>query len=278
MWCSLGDKNYLEKGIAMVRSVKEPVTYLCLDDITHKVMSREPGVTACLLSDFEERYGDLREAKASRPYREYCWTLASWWCRHLLRHHDWVGYIDADIQFHQYPQLVLDDLGDNDVGIISHRHNLLGCIDGAYNVGVVLFRSGGSDCLNWWAESVLGQKYSHLATCGDQKYLEEFSKRFPKVKVLEACAHGAPWNFRLYVWDDLTKTGEVVWGRERQPYVFTHFSRMSCDFSTDVVSPASGQYEGHTLNGQVFEIPEVKMLYQSYYDTLRGIHNEILRS
>lgn len=285
-YCTLSDKNFLPKGLALYRALKKhsseefDLHYLCLDDesfVTLKDLSL-PGLSPHSLQVLEAMSEDLQKAKQNRPYNEYCWTLASYFLNNLMETENLpdLTYIDSDICFYADPKIFFDEVGSKSVGIIAHRHNAVGDRDGAYNVGVVYFKSDvtGRECLSWWADAVLNKKYPELQTCGDQKYLEEFIPRFGADNVCVAdtmFGHGAPWNYRLYCWDEFDK-GVIRWGDKRQTFLFNHFSRMSYDLSTGQINPTSGKYMDHTLGGAVFNIPQVMGLYGDYFKELKEIH------
>ena len=175
-----------------------------------------------------------------------------------------VMYIDSDIYFYQDPKLVYDEIGDKSVGIIRHRHNTSLSVDGEFNVGIIYFKNdeAGIECLRWWNDAVLLGTTPELSTCGDQKYLEGFVPRFgDSVCVIdETIAHGAPWNFRLYVYDYIDE-GNVIWGDKVQPLVFNHFSKFG--YADDGrIWPDKNCYAPHTMNGAVYMLPAVqKILY-----------------
>jgi len=310
--CTLSDWNYLAKGLALYESLKktssEPffLFYLCLDDRSFeklKVLNYSEIIPVSLremeethISHFRELADQLRTAKSNRPYNEYCWTLASYFCWHLIKWGhlygrvasqeatqgkiDRLAYIDSDIYFYGDIEKFYAEVGTRSVGIIAHRHNAIGDRDGAYNVGVIYFKDDpvGRKCLFWWMDAVLNKKYPELQTCGDQKYLERFIPDFGADNVAvvdQTIGHGAPWNYRLYRWDKFSE-GKIVWGSQEQPFLFNHFSRFSYDISNDTINFTSGKYGDHTLNGSVFSIPQIFEMYRSYYLELKRIHNTIL--
>jgi len=288
--CTLSDWNYLAKGLALYETLKATSTeefklwYLCLDEKSFERLQalNLPEIVPVSLKAMEDLREDLRGARANRPYNQFCWTLASYFCWDLLKGKiDHITYIDSDILFYQDIDLFYKEIGARSVGIIAHRHNSVGDRDGAYNVGVIYFKNdkAGQDCLFWWMDAVLNKRFPHLATCGDQKYLEDFIPRFGAENVAvvdETIGHGAPWNYRLYRWDKLAE-GKIVWGTKEQPFVFNHFSRMSYDLAADSINFTTGQYGDHTLGGAVFNIPQVLNLYKAYYLQLKQIHQTWLK-
>ncbi len=80
-FCTLFDRNYLLKGVAMLRSLAKHcpdahVHVLCMDEETQGILGRLslPHITSIALTDFED--DALRAVKADRNIAEYCWTLS----------------------------------------------------------------------------------------------------------------------------------------------------------------------------------------------------------
>ena len=271
-FCTLSDNKYLQQGKALIKSLRKvnsfpfKLYYLCLDEETYTKLEGEESVVRIKLSEVEQSRDIILQYKNRKQYNEYCWSLASTFCRYLLEEKDLhdILYIDSDIYFYLNPLIIYQELGDKSIGIIRHRHNTSSSVDGEFNVGIIYFKNDekGYSCLRWWNDCILEDKRPDLATCGDQKYLEEFIPLYgDSVCVLDKTfAHGAPWNFRLYVYDNYHVDGTVVWGDKKQPLVFNHFSRIG----TDPPSPTQGQYADHTLGFQVFNIPVVRGFYENY--------------
>jgi hypothetical protein len=287
--CTLSDKNYLGRGLALYKSLKRHASdsfilyYLALDDVCFEKLKglKLPGLIPIPLSDLESKKKDLFEARNNRPYNEYCWTLASYFCHYTMSEF-WIPditYIDSDIFFYQDIEMFFKEVGTKPVGIIAHRHNTVGDRDGAYNVGIIHFKwNKGLDVLSWWKDAVLNKLYPHLQTCGDQKYLEEFIPKFGEENICivdKTFGHGAPWNFRLYQYDKCPP--EIIWNGTKQLLLFNHFSRMSYDIKTDRVEYTSGQYSGHTLNFGIFTVPAVHNFYVEYFKELKIIHSEWIK-
>jgi hypothetical protein len=272
-YCTLSDSKYLKQGVALINSLKRVSSeefilyYLCLDAETYEAVRQHTNVHAITLADVEKSRPEILQYKRRKPYNEYCWSLASTFSRYLLEsgHAESVMYVDSDIYFYSDPLIIFKELGDRSIGIIRHRHNTSSSPDGEYNVGIIYFKNDkdGLECLRWWNDCLLNDLRPDLATCGDQKYLEEFPKMYNTAILDETFAHGAPWNYRLYVYDNYHKDGTLVWGNKVQPLVFNHFSRFSLDH------PTSGNYADHTLNFQVFAIPALNQMYREYAQEVR---------
>jgi hypothetical protein len=290
-FCTLSDYNYLPKGIVLYESLIKTSSedfrlfYLCLDDKSFIKLNnaKNTKIIPINLSDLEGQREELRIAKSNRPYNQYCWTLASYFCNYILEEHktDHITYIDADILFYADIDIVYREIGIKSVGIIAHRHNKIGDPDGAYNVGIIYFKNDkvGKETLFWWKDAVINKKYPHLQTCGDQKYLEEFIPRFGEENICVAdktFAHAAPWNYRLYYWSKFKLNGKITWNNEEQILVFTHFSRMSYDVENFYFDFTSGFYADHTYNGTIFRnIPQLLSMYNDYFLKLVEVEKKL---
>ena len=282
-YCSLSDINYLKFGKALIKSLNETSSedfilyYLCIDDESYiELVDYDPNVIPIRLYDVLSTSRTLMDHRKSVPYNVFCWSLASSFSRYLLENKkiDSVFYIDSDIYFYQDPKLVFDEIGDKSIGIIKHRHNTSLSVDGEFNVGVVYFKNdeAGLGCLKWWNDAVILGTNPELSTCGDQKYLEGFIPRFGEsVCVIdETIAHGAPWNFRLYVYDHFDDDGSIIWGDKRQPLVFNHFSKFGYT-EEGKIWPDRGAYGIHTMGGAVYGIPAVYNMYVNYDEVLKNV-------
>tara|TARA_R100000995_G_scaffold83426_1_gene59317 strand:+ start:6761 stop:7642 length:882 start_codon:yes stop_codon:yes gene_type:complete len=282
-YCTLSDVNYLDRGLALYDSLykREDRTpfalhYLCLDDETYKRLLQLdlPFLFVYRVEDLEENE-DLKEAKGNRDRKDYIFTLASYFSDYLLNslEFDSIFYMDSDIYFYDDPQTVIDCCEGKDCGIMLHRHNFVGHRDGGFNVGVVWFKKSekGREILSWWKNAVLKKEPKELSIMGDQKYLEAFTPMFGEdcVKVIDDdIGHGAPWNFRLYVYDDFKEKGLIGWGDKKQKLVFNHFSQFWYNPDEKQISFDNNVYAHLTYNGAVFMTPEVYGMYEDYYSAL----------
>jgi hypothetical protein len=284
--CTLSDINYLPFGLALFDSLKLYskdsflLYYLCLDDkIYSKLMSLNiPEIKPIFIHKLIEQNEDLKIYK-TREYREFVWMLASYFSEYILRTEKVkdITYIDADICFYDDIKMFYDEIGDKSVGIIRHRHIPVnsGSRDGKYNVGLVYFKNDdiGKACSYWWKDAVINRKYPQYSTCYDQKYLEGFLEFFDISNICivdETFAHGAPWHYRLYDWSEF-KNNIIIWNDKKQTFLFNHFSRMKFDLKNDIYSFCGNNYLDHTLNNSVFQIPQVKKIYDDYFDNIKSI-------
>jgi hypothetical protein len=238
-FCTLFDRNYLYKGLALYHSLLQhcpdfTLWILCMDDLSFKIL-REMSLEKAVListSDFEDE--ELKKVKPTRTVAEYCWTCTPSLPLYLLKENptlDMITYLDADLFFYSDPTPIFEELGDRSIMIIEHRfpdHLKHLEANGIYNVQMVTFRNDffGLECLEWWRERCNEWCYYRLedGKLGDQKYLDDWPVRFQGVHVLEYKGAGvALWNIMRY------KTTK----REGKPFIddvpliFYHFHQFS---------------------------------------------------
>jgi lipopolysaccharide biosynthesis glycosyltransferase len=95
---------------------------------------------------------DLMKLK-NENYRYFCWTLASYFSNYLMNKNlGDVIYIDSDILFHHDLNIVLEAIGEKEVGIFRHRQFKTNRPEGFFNVGVVYFKDSelSRHVLSWW--------------------------------------------------------------------------------------------------------------------------------
>ena len=296
--CTLSDYRYLPQGLAMLNSLKKynniNAYYLCLDDKSFEVLTKLQikFIVPIHLKTLLERCKDLRDYKEKvKPElgggnnNQFCWALASYFIDYLLNTEAIkdILYVDSDVYFYSSLKPIYDEINDKSVGIIKHRHNLVGNIDGAYNVGIIYFANNlmGKTVVKWWKEGILYDRYPEYSTCGDQKYLEGFIPNFGEQNICvidEHVGHGAPWNFRLYVYENYEKNGTIFYGNKEQKLVFNHFSRIRIGdinkpWPNNLLDYTGGNYADHTLNFQTFLIPQVQKFYKDYIEEVKFMTN-----
>jgi hypothetical protein len=237
-FCTYFDRNYLARGLALYRSLREHcpgfrLWVLCMDDesFTALTLLRLPEVEPIALHDFERGDAALLAAKGNRSRLEYYFTCTPSLPLYVLKHCpavDVITYLDADLYFFSTPEPLFEEWGGGSVAIIGHRfpprlRHMEG--KGIYNVGWLSFRrdENALDCLTWWRKQCLAWCYDREeeGRFADQKYLDDWPSRFRKVVVIQhPGANLAPWNlgnYRLRV----TDRGAVL--VDDQPLIFFHF-------------------------------------------------------
>jgi hypothetical protein len=274
--CTVSDINYLTKGLTLYESLLKNTNnfvlhYLCIDDKTYNKIVRFESSTLKVynLKDLLLNDESLNKLKTSQ-YNYFCWSLSSYFSNFLLHKlNKDITYIDSDIYFHQSLDIILDEIGDRDVGIFRHRQFPMESYrpEGLFNVGVVHFKCSdlGIKTSDWWKDSVLHKKHPEYATCGDQKYLDYFPILCPKESIYidVNIGHGAPWMWQLYNFID---KDTIMWGDLKQKLIFTHFSQFEYDKETYVPSTMHHIY---TPLNMYKEIKELKEIYDEYYYNLK---------
>lgn len=270
-FCTYFDRNYLFKGLALYRSLVEHcrsfrLWILCCDEDTYDILGamRLPMVERIRLTDFEDEA--LRAVKGSRTPVEYLWTVTPSLPLALLRENPsltHLAYLDADLYFFDDPRPIYDELGDRAVLIIGHRfppdRRHLERTSGIYNVGMLIFRNDadGRAVLRWWRERCL-EECSYRdegGTCGDQKYLDDWPVRFPRVHVLKhKGANLAPWNIEGFA--TASDHGRVR--VEGDPLIFYHFHQFR------LLSPRKFDVGWYPLT-----LEEIRAIYHPYIAAIR---------
>lgn len=303
VFCTVSDKNYLLKGLAMVHSLRhnakqaEMLYWLCLDDETYNAvikMSAKYTITPIHIDSLIKQHPELamdpnRKSQYGDAYANWCWMLApffTWW---VMKGPSLpVFYIDADIYFFQSLNFFQEIIApNNQIMVHSHRNCEIGEYNektnpvGYYNVGVVGFNGEtGFSALTWWKDMLLSpqnQYAKQYGTCGDQKYLDLFPKIFGQTSVFVFdeeldIAHGAPWNAMKYQFItgyEGKTTHEVTYRGRHAALRFWHFSHFNCNFET-------GHWQSSVKNEWAPENhhPEVREIYQHYYNVLAIINKK----
>jgi len=272
-FCTISDKNYLAKGMALHRSlcITNNITnsdfilhYLCLDNYTYKLLSQKQfyGRKPYKLKDI----GAPSKKKFS-TYTEFCYTMASYftnWIMENINPPD-ISYLDADLYFYQDYECIFDEIKNKSIGIIEHRIPVYSNV-GKYNVGIVYFKNDryGKMCLKRWRDLLLNPKNKYAkeyGCCGDQKYLELFVKWYKSKVHIINCGHGAWWNNRFYKFDE----PDIIWNEKRQKLIFIHFSKFELNGTT------------YKHNEMVAMSNELKKYYDNYYKIIKN-NEHLLRN
>jgi hypothetical protein len=237
-YCTYFDRRYAAHGLALYRSLQRHAApfrlhILCLDDECARLLSRHCPAEIRLipLREVEERFPELRGAKADRQPVEYYFTLSPALPLYCLTQDgapDAVAYVDADLFLYGSPEPLWQEFEGASVQMFRHHfegddHDA--CRRGKYNVGVLFFRADANaeaalrwwlaSCVRWCRDEAVEGKYA------DQMYLDEFERRFGGVAVSARCgAHVGPWN--LVYSNRLVRRGTALaFGAE--PLIFFHF-------------------------------------------------------
>jgi hypothetical protein len=235
-FCTLFDKNYASRGLALYWSLRRhcedfQLTALCMDEEVHAALAalRLPAMRLFRVEDLGD--AQLLALRDTRPLREFCWTCPGPLMLALLAElgsGSVVAYLDADLAFFSDIQPAYDELGDKD--ILIHGHNFApkyayyARTSGIFNVGLLAVRNSveGLACLRRWRAQniemcVLDPENGY---CGDQKYLDEWPSLYPGLVILGHPGAGiAPWNVEAHKVTE--KNGNVL--IDGHPLMFYHY-------------------------------------------------------
>lgn len=236
-FCTYFDSGFFVKGLALYQSLVRHATpfrlwVLCFDDLTLNTLQslKLDEVVPISLKNFETGDEKLLQAKANRSLIEYYFTCTPSLPLYIFRNCpevDIITYLDADLFFYSDPSPIYKEFGEGSVLIIGHRFplHLKDKEDrGIYNVAFLCFRrdENGLKCLNWWRERCIEWCYDRLENgrYADQKYLDDWPKRFSGVVVLQhKGANLAPWNVANHTLE-LAKGMVLI---DSEPIIFYHF-------------------------------------------------------
>ena len=288
-FCTLYNSNYAAKGLAMYESLcrvcpEFHMYVFAFDDVLADALKRMslPHVTVVTLTEFEDE--ELLRVKPTRTAGEYCWTCSSSTIYYCLTHFnlDNCTYIDADLYFFSNPQVLIDEMGDDDVLITEHRYSTPYKVQekaGKYCVQFLTFKNTerGMKVLSWWRERCLEWCYNRMedGKFGDQKYLDDWTTRFEGVHELQHLGGGvAPWNMQQYVFkkQDIRSKKQEIIGMEITtgkdfPLVFFHFHNLIC----------WGYGQQKEFHLRHYEMPKSvrELIYKPYMQAQRVAYDEM---
>lgn len=212
--CTLFDKKYLAKGLALIRSLQchhahFELTVLALDDMTAEWVRqlKDPRVKILPLTTLED--SDLLQVKLTRTLTEYYWTLTPFLIEYILRMHQPpnLAYIDADCYLYAPLDPLYQEVAKHTLGIIPHRFSQplvwRATHNGTYNVSWVYFLNNpqgrvaatvwAGQCLEWCYQKTERDAQGRLLF-GDQAYLDAWPATFDTYVIQNIGANLAPWN------------------------------------------------------------------------------------
>ena len=240
--CTLLDKNYLFRALALYDSLREhcpqfTLWVLCMDEKSYELLQKLnlKDIRLIRLSEVEDNR--LKSVKPTRTGTEYCWMFSSSLPLYLLEKNPdmkMITYIDADIYLYDSIETIYNEFGNNSIMIIPHNSSKENKwrekTSGIYNVGMMIFRndSNGLEALKWWKDRVIEWCFSRYEDrkYGDQLYLNDWPTRFRDVYVLlDPGTNVASWNIGRYAFSE--NEGKII-GKEKEtsktfPLIFYHF-------------------------------------------------------
>lgn len=300
-FCTLFDKNYISKGMALYESLCETIKdefeihILAIDQETIDFLTNKTwgsnNVFVYSLFELEAEHEDLRNAKDipatlyGSQRDNYIWCLTPWFTNYVLKsipEGEHVIYVDSDLYFYKSPQFILNAMGDRSFGIHSHRFSISfeqylskdNENTGFFNVGCVVFKNNhiGMEISEKWKQMCLTNTQrpitNRFAACGDQGWLVPLYLEYkPETCVFDwaGLSHMAPWT----VWPTEYKSNDmVVYNGKEEPLMFFHFSHFNYDLKTDTWRDA------HSKEWNPSAIPEVAAYYQRYFNSIKQVHQK----
>jgi hypothetical protein len=281
-FCTLFDRNYLFKGVALYRSLERwsrefTLVILCMDDIAYDTLAKLalPRARLVRLQEFEDP--ELLRAKATRSMIEYYWTCTPSLPLFVLDRipvAQAVTYLDADLFFYGDPQALLAEMATASIMIHEHRFPPRlaeqAQYTGIYNVAWVTFRrdDNGLACASRWREQCIEWCYYRHedGRMGDQKYLDTWTRDFGGVHVLRHKGGGlAPWNVEQY---RIERRGDGAVYVDDDPLIFYHFHGLRL-FVNGTVFMTNASYP--------LREEDRRLLYQPYIEALWGVRDDVQR-
>ncbi|HJQ19457.1 MAG TPA: glycosyltransferase family 2 protein [Gemmatimonadaceae bacterium] len=280
-FCTLFDRNYLYRGVALYRSLERhagdfTLVVLCMDDETYETLERLrlARVRLLRLGDFED--AELLRAKGNRSAIEYYWTCTPSLPLYVLEHEpdaDVVTYLDSDLYFYSDPAPLFAEM--ETASVMIHEHRFAPRLahyaeNGIYNVGWVSFRNDerGLRVARRWREQCNEWCYykAEDGRLGDQKYLDTWTQDFEGVHVMRHTGGGvAPWNVEQYT-IHVARDAESRVMVDDTPLVFFHFHGMRL-FDDDSVHRTNATYP--------LRDSDVALIYAPYEAALRDARREV---
>ena len=283
VYCTYFDHNYLSRGLALYQSLQRHAPgarlwVLCLSEACYQALLDLdlPNLVPRRLADFEAADPEVAATRPDRSLIEYYFTCSPAWILFVLNNEadaEWVTYLDGDLFFFASPEPIYGELQDAAVAIIPHRYAAkLAKLKkfGTYNVGWVGARNDpdGLVAIKWWREKCIEWCHDYVDgdRFADQGYLDQFSSRFSRVKVIDNIgANLAPWNIENYRIDF---RGGEVWIDETHPLIFFHFQGLNKTLGCFIVNnhrAYRAPFPGAVRNG----------IYKPYIDELLEIERAI---
>jgi hypothetical protein len=258
-YCTLFDKFYLPNFLALFDSLintnaEGEFFAFCMDDFSYNYLLNYKNISGLKLTPISKKellyyFPELNVAISNRSKIEFYFTCSSYICKYVIENRkesDFITYLDADLWFFQSPQIIIDEIGNNSIGIIPHNfygNGLKYLKYGKYNVGLVSFRNNiiGLSCIKDWTQKCLEWCHDYFDEennrFGDQKYLDNWEFQFDGVHIFKNVGFNlAPWNIGQY---KLTKnkSGEILVNNALLVFFhFASFKRISNNIYTTSIS------------------------------------------
>lgn len=296
-YCTLFDKNYLLKGLALYQSLVKhagdfKLFICCMDLETFEILRQLelPHTILVPLHHVESRL-NLQPVRTTRSWLEYCWTMASQFMWYIFIAQDleavpMLTYLDADLYFYSSPEPIYNEMGDASIAITPHRFSVGNSrllVNGVYNVSWLTIRNDdpGLYCLIEWKKNCREWCYhrNEGIKFADQGYLNAWPYDYGSAcHVIQHIGAGtAPWNvYRYEACQAQDRDGVFLWVDPRllpseeglqqypinYPLIFYHFH----EFTHDDIGNCT-RYTRHPLREQ-----HKHLIYFPYTQAIRESH------
>ena len=241
-YCTLFDKNYLDKGLVMMESLMHTdslsmIYVLCMDDKVYECLQKYNNNRVIPVSFDEFMDEELLNLKKTRSNAEFCWTCTARIIRYVLEKYNEpvCTYVDADLYFYSNPQVLLDEMKEKNCTVQVVPHQFPDTKEGRlqeelYGKNCVQFNTFSNEenslkLLKEWEASCIEECSN--ATVGDQMFTSDWGK-YSFVNVSSNRGAGiASWN--IYRYKHVGNKKDVVYDRyEHSEYklVFYHFAQI----------------------------------------------------
>ena len=283
VYCTYFDHNYLSRGLALYHSLQRHAPgarlwVLCLSDSCYRTLVALdlPNLNPRPLAKFEAADREVAATRSTRSTIEYYFTCSPAWMLFVLSNEpqaEWVTYLDGDLFFFESPEPIYRELQGAAIAIIPHRFSAKIRRKrkfGTYNVGWVGLHNDpeGIAVVKWWREKCVEWCYDYVDgnRFADQGYLDWFSNRSPRVKVIENIgANLAPWNVGNYR-IDFRDTRVMI--DADYPLIFFHFQGLKKGLGCFI-------FNSHRQYRAPFSRDMRNHIYKPYVDELLAIERAI---
>jgi len=276
-FCTIFDKNYLYKGLALYKSIVKhcpdfKLWILCLDNIVVEILKKInlKNIELIPLKTIEDN--NLLSVKNGRTNAEYAWTCKAPFILYLLSTYsslDSIVYLDGDTFFFFSPERLFQECNNYSIGITPHyftpNQKYKEQTKGKYNAGVIFFKNdiNSLNCLKWWKNRCIEWcfHYYENGKMADQMYLDQWNKLFVGVRDINyKGVNVSIWN--VFQYNIEQKNSQIL--IDGNPLILYHFH------SFQIYSPSKFKFSDCPLPLNV-----ENLIYKPYAEELQKIIKEI---
>lgn len=290
IFCTLFNKNYLDKGLALYYSMNKHIKnyklyIFAFDKTTYDILKKMnlSNVAVILINDIDDN--ELWSVKNKRTDGEFCWTCTPVIIRHVLTifNEKWCTYLDADCYFFDSPAKELKKLIDSgkSVGIVEHRFNNDGDYaryikrNGKYCIQFNTFLNNkqGMEVLNEWKKNCINWCYARYENglFGDQLYLNSWCNDYNCI--YEVKNHGigmAPWNINNYSLKSKGKSITFVNDITKEDFNLIYYHFQGIKYLNKNIA-----YLNIWKNKKGDYYSKIKVIYGEYFKVIKNIRRNL---